>query len=95
MKESDPPVDWDLSSGSTFLNYVYPALPSAKFQLLCVRMIGQMIVHGMWISANFGTVIVFYCIILQSLLVQCRLSVRKLVWSEQRLIPTRILLIDK
>jgi len=39
-------VDWDLAKGSVFLNYIYPALPSAKFQLLCVRMLGLVVVHG-------------------------------------------------
>ena len=46
VKEDDTPVDWDLSGGSAFLNYLYSPLPSIKFQLLCVRMLGQLIVHG-------------------------------------------------
>jgi len=46
VQESDTPVDWDLTSGSTFMNYIYPPLPHVKFQLLCVRLIGQLIVHG-------------------------------------------------
>ena len=52
MQESDMPVDWDLTSGSTFLNYTYPASPHVKFQLLCVRMLGLLITHGMWLAAN-------------------------------------------
>ena len=53
VKEEDVPVDWDLESGSEFLNYMYPALPSVKFQLLCVRMLGQLVLHGMWFDAVF------------------------------------------
>jgi len=48
VKECYPPVDWDLASGSVFLNYTYPTMLSVKFQLLCVRMSRQLIVHGMW-----------------------------------------------
>ena len=51
VKEVDMPIDWDLSSGSTFLNYQYPPLPSVKFQLLYVRMLGQLIVHGVCYAA--------------------------------------------
>jgi len=46
VQESDMPVDWDLTSGSTFLNYTYPPLPHVKFQLLCVQMLGLLILHG-------------------------------------------------
>jgi len=48
VKEDDTPIDWDLSGGSACLNYQYSPLPSFKFQLLCVRMLGQLIVHGVW-----------------------------------------------
>jgi len=51
VQESDTPVDLDLSSGSTFLNYTYPPLPHVKFQLLCVRMLGLLVVHGVWFVA--------------------------------------------
>jgi len=52
VKESDTPVDWDLAAGSTFLNYTYPPLPHVKFQLLSVRMLGLLIVHGMQCPAS-------------------------------------------
>ena len=48
MKQSDAPVDWELATGSALLNYYYPPLPSVKFQLLCVRMLDVLVVHGMW-----------------------------------------------
>ena len=56
MKQSDAPVDWELATGSALLIYHYPPLPSVKFQLLCVRMLDVLVVHGMWCAPSLRVI---------------------------------------
>jgi len=51
MQETDTAVDWNLKLSSTFLSYSFPAVPSVKFQLLCVQMLDVLVVHGVQFAA--------------------------------------------